>query len=64
VQGANGQAVVYDGTSDHARRVGFDPNKLQQIPAEQSFAATEQNTLKNPMVAQEVSNKAAVHRSA
>jgi hypothetical protein len=64
VQGANGQAVVYDGTSDHARRVGFDPNRLQQTPAEQSLAAVEQNTAKTTMVAQEVSNKAPSYRAA
>jgi hypothetical protein len=35
--------IVYGGTSDHANRVGFDPKKLQQIPAEQSIAAIDQS---------------------
>ncbi len=59
---ANGQAIVFDGTSDHASRVGFDPKKLQQIPAEQSIAAIDQSA--GQRVAQEPSNQHATYRSA
>ena len=64
VQGNNGQAIVYDGTSDHANRVGFDPKKLQQIPAEQSLAAIDRNLGQSAIAAQEPSINHSVHRVA
>ena len=64
VQGNNGQAIVYDGTSDHANRVGFDPKKLQQIPAEQSLAAIDRNLGQSAIAAQEPSINHSVHRAA
>ena len=60
--GANGQAIVYDGTSDHANRVGFDPKKLQQIPAEQSIAQIGQSA--GQIAAQEPSSRHAAYRHA
>jgi hypothetical protein len=49
-QGANGQAIVYDGTSDHARRAAFDPKALGQTPADVSIAQIDRNA--NQTVAQ------------